>query len=639
MNLFNIAMKNVKNSVSNYIMYFMSVVFSVFIFFSFKSIQYNEALATINKNLKVSINAASIILALFSLMFIYYSNFFFVNRRKEEIGTYSLLGMRKKQIGKMFIYESFIIGAVAIFLGIALGFIFTKIITMILVKLMGEILVVKMGLSLKVVWQTIITFSGIFIIIGVRNNILIRKKKIIDLFKDETEIISTKKSSAIKGLIGMILMGISYMIAKSESLFYENWLVFVILILIIPGTFLFFSSAISLILNFVKKNKGFYYKGRNLIAFSEVSHKISSNSKILATIAILIATSVTMLGFTVSLYYDIDKNIKENYKFSYNINAENEKVNSGIDNILEKYKDSYLMKFDRTIELINKDVNYELVNKTEKKSELCESIVQFIKESDFQNIMRYYNREHSDLKTSNDIYYIKEKNKSLIYEALENKSINLKDENKSFKVSKEYDELLLNMDSTYELVVVKDSVFNEFKTKENIYKLRAIKIDNEKKSLEMARSIQKLVEENIKFNYPFNFTSSITEHKELMQVYGLMLFIGIFLSIVFLLCTGSIILFKQLSGIYDDKERYKMLRKLGATNKDIKKMLSKQLKLIFICPVIVGTVHNLFAMSIAQKIIQRPIVVPVLTTLCVYYIGYLMYYFITLKYAKDMLTI
>jgi putative ABC transport system permease protein len=634
MNLFNIAMKNVKNSVSNYIMYFMSVVFSVFIFFSFKSIQYNEALATINKNLKVSINAASIILALFSLMFIYYSNFFFVNRRKEEIGTYSLLGMRKKQIGKMFIYESFIIGAVAIFLGIALGFIFTKIITMILVKLMGEILVVKMGLSLKVVWQTIITFSGIFIIIGVRNNILIRKKKIIDLFKDETEIISTKKSSAIKGLIGMILMGISYMIAKSESLFYENWLVFVILILIIPGTFLFFSSAISLILNFVKKNKGFYYKGRNLIAFSEVSHKISSNSKILATIAILIATSVTMLGFTVSLYYDIDKNIKENYKFSYNINAENEKVNSGIDNILEKYKDSYLMKFDRTIELINKDVNYELVNKTEKKSELCESIVQFIKESDFQNIMRYYNREHSDLKTSNDIYYIKEKNKSLIYEALENKSINLKDENKSFKVSKEYDELLLNMDSTYELVVVKDSVFNEFKTKENIYKLRAIKIDNEKKSLEMARSIQKLVEENIKFNYPFNFTSSITEHKELMQVYGLMLFIGIFLSIVFLLCTGSIILFKQLSGIYDDKERYKMLRKLGATNKDIKKMLSKQLKLIFICPVIVGTVHNLFAMSIAQKIIQRPIVVPVLTTLCVYYIGYLMYYFITLKYAK-----
>ncbi|WP_017415265.1 ABC transporter permease [Clostridium tunisiense] len=638
MNLFNVSLKNVKNSAPNYIMYFVSIVFSVFIFFSFKSIQYNEALAALSKNLKVSINAASIVLALFSFMFIYYSNFFFVNRRKEEIGTYSLLGMRKKHIGRIFIYESFIIGSFAIVLGIILGFVFTKIITMILVKLMGEILVVKMSLSLKVVLQTIITFSIIFIAIGIRNNMMIRKKKIIDLFKDETEITGNKKNFAIKGLIGIVLIVMAYMLATSQLLFEENTLAFAILLLIVPGTFLFFSSAISLIVNIIKKNKGFYYKGRNLIAYSEVSYKISSNSKILATIAILIATSVTMLGYTVYLYYDIDRNIRENYKFTYNINAENEKVNKELNTLLDKNRVYHSVKFDKTIELIYKDASLELVNKKNKTSEQRETFTHLIKESDFQNIMEYEGKEYSELKKDTDIYYIKEKVENMFYETLENKPIELKEDNKIFNVNKEYSELILNMDSTYNLVVVKDKIFNELKNQENLYKLRVIDIDNKHKALEMARTIEKLVEDNIKFTHPFNFTSNIIEYKNLMQVYGLLLFIGIFLSIVFLLCTGSIILFKQLAGIYDDKERYIMLKKLGASNKDIKKMLAKQLRLVFICPVIVGTVHNLFAMSIAQKIIQSPILIPILITLGVYYVGYFMYYFITLKYANDMLS-
>ncbi|WP_346887668.1 FtsX-like permease family protein [Clostridium sp. UBA1056] len=637
MNLFNIAIKNVKNSVANYVMYFMSVVFSVFIFFSFKSIQYNEALVNIDKRLVESINIASIILALFSFMFIYYSNLFLVNRRKEEIGTYSLLGMRKNQIARVFIYESFIIGILAISFGITLGFIFTKIITMILVKLIGEILIVKMSLSYKAVYQTLIIFIIIFIVIGIRNNIVIRKKKVIDFFKDERDSMNNKKSSAIKGVIGITLIVISYMIATSQLLFKELRLSFVILVLIIPGTFLFFSSSISLMISFIKKNKVFYYKGRNLIAFSEVSYKISSNSKIFSTIAILIATSVTILGYTIYLYYDIDRNVKENYKFSYNINAENQKVNSEIDSILNKEKSNHQIEFDKTIELINKNASYKLINKRNKVSTPIKEVVQLMKESDFQTIMEYQNREYFNLKNNDDIYYIKGENTNLFCDTLDNKSINLIDENKIFNINKQYDELLLNKYSTYSLVVVRDNVFNELKTKGTIHRLRVIKIENEGKSLEMSRSIQRLVYKNIEFKKPHNFISSIIEKKELTQIYGIFLFIGIFLALVFLLCTGSIILFKQLSDIYSDKKRYIMLKKLGATNKDIKKILSKQLILVFICPVIVGTVHNLFAMSIAQKIIQRPIVVPIFITLGTYYIGYFTYYFITLKYANDMI--
>lgn len=126
-------------------------------------------------------------------------------------------------------------------------------------------------------------------------------------------------------------MSISYFIAENIMLS-----VF-ILVTIIPGTF-YFSSTMYMIIDAVKKRKSFYYKGQNLIAFSELGFKLKSNSSVLAVIAILIATSVTMLGFTISLYYDIDRNISENYKYSYTINLGNSYVNNEIDKLLYKYK-------------------------------------------------------------------------------------------------------------------------------------------------------------------------------------------------------------------------------------------------------------------------------------------------------------
>lgn len=638
MNLFNVSLKNVRNSMSNYVMYFVSIVFSVFIFFSFKSIQYNDSLTNINKNFKAGINAAAVVIIVFAFIFIYYSNMFFINRRKKEIGTYSLLGMRKGQIGKIFLYESFIIGIAAIFLGVIFGFIFAKLMTMILIKLMGGSVVVKMSLSFKAIAETVCAFLVMFIIIGIKNNIMIKRKKLIDFFKKEGEILSTKKSLLIvKGILGIALIIMSYVMATSDMLLEDITMAPIILITIIPGTFLFFSSAVSIIFNLVKKNKTFYYRGRNLIAVSELSYKISSNAKMLSTIAILVATSVTALGFTVSLYYDINKNIEKNYKFSYNINAENEKVNSEIDKLLEKNKGKYVAEFDKTIELIDKEVKYDLIGEKNKIKEERKDNIQLIKESDFQSIMKHQKREYSNLKDKNHAYYIIDKGMTLLYESLENLEMKLPDENKTFIINKEYRDLLLNRQTSYNLVVVKDSVFNEIKTKQNIYKLRVIDISNERTLLNMSMDIKKIVDENIKFNYPFNFTSSITTYKEDLEVFGLMLFIGIFLSIIFLLCTGSIILFKQLASIYDDKDRYIMLKKLGAKNKDIQKMLSKQLKVMFLLPLIIGTIHNLFAMTIVQKLIPRDITVPIIITLGVYYLGYFVYYFITLKYAKNMI--
>lgn len=550
--------------------------------------------------------------------------------------------MRKNQIGKIFLYETFLMGIVAILIGIFLGLLFSKLMTMMLVKLMNEMIVVNMNLSIKALVKTLAVFLIIFIVIGIRNTIVIRNKRIIELFNKYPEKYKFKKFIKLKCVLGVLLIAISYLMSISYFIAENIMLSVFILVTIIPGTFLFFSSTMYMIIDAVKKRKSFYYKGQNLIAFSELGFKLKSNSSVLAVIAILIATSVTMLGFTISLYYDIDRNISENYKYSYTINLGNSYVNNEIDKLLYKYKKDNKIIFDKTIELIDKDINIEMYYKNGNSYIEDRTSVDIIRESDFKKLRQYQNNNYEELTSKESVYYVSDSYKN-VFKDFEIEKINLyiKDTNEYdinlFKVQKSILEPEINSQATFDLIVVKDDVFNQLKLHGNSRLIRLIDIKNEKKELDLTLKFKNIVSENMKFTYPFNFTSSIESYNNLIKLSGLMLFIGIFLSVVFLLCTGSIILFKQLSNIYDDKERYIMLIKLGANNKDIEKIISKQLKIIFLMPLVVGTVHNLFAMSIAQKFIPRSLLVPIIITLVIYFIGYFIYYFLTLKYALNMI--
>src|SRR5699024_4350059 len=140
MTLFRIARKNIRNNLNNYFLYFSSMIFSIVIYFTFISLKYDETIAVASESsMKISsvFNAASVILIIFVAIFIWYSNSFFTRKRKKEVGLYSLLGVRKKQIGRMLFYENFIMGIIALFIGILLGSILSKFFVSILLKVMG----------------------------------------------------------------------------------------------------------------------------------------------------------------------------------------------------------------------------------------------------------------------------------------------------------------------------------------------------------------------------------------------------------------------------------------------------------------------------------------------------------------------
>ncbi len=182
------------------------------------------------------------------------------------------------------------------------------------------------------------------------------------------------------------------------------------------------------------------------------------------------------------------------------------------------------------------------------------------------------------------------------------------------------------------IVVVKDSVYSSLNKIEGTKNLRCIDVKDRKNSLELSDSIAKVASNN-----KVKVSSYICTYKDNYKMLGMLFFIGIVLSILFIITTGSLILFKQISNIFDNKERYIALKKIGANNKHIKKILLKQTSIIFLLPVVLGTTHNLFAMRILKTTLGKSLIISIIITLIVYYLAYGMFYLITVYYCNKMI--
>ncbi len=183
MTLFSLARKNIKGNFNNYFVYFVTLVFSTVIYYTFTSLQYSEKIQEsieLSDTMSFMFGVSSIILILFVAIFILYSNSFFTRKRKKEVGLYAILGLRKKTIAKMLFYENLIMGIIAIVIGIILGTLLSKLFAMILIKLMGSIAEVDFGISILAITQTVIVFMVIILFTSVQGYRLIYRFTLIE---------------------------------------------------------------------------------------------------------------------------------------------------------------------------------------------------------------------------------------------------------------------------------------------------------------------------------------------------------------------------------------------------------------------------------------------------------------------------
>lgn len=640
MSLFTIAFKNIKRNFYNYFLYFISMVFSIMIYYTFTSIQYNQqVIALAKESLKVSTSfkASAIIIAVFSAMFILYSNSFFTRKRKKEVALYCMLGLKKREVARMLFYENLVMGVLALITGILIGSLFSKLFIMILIKLMSFEVTVKFSISINAILYTIGVFLVLFIITSLHGYSLIYRYQLIDLFKSEKTGQNIPKASPILALLSLLLIGTGYYLAVTFN--YSNLsLLIVILIFTVIGTYIFFSSLVLFIVKLLKRNKVRYFSGLNMIGTSHILFRIKSHARSLATIAVLSATTITAMGTAGSLYYNQITDINVSAPFSYVYISKDNNFDKKVDDIINKFPENKL-KTSADIELLTIDMKWPNLSKipslkTESKyqKDYIMSEIDLIKIFKARNINEQISFNENEviafigaigfpLESPKDkTIYFKVKDKELPFTV------------KDFKTYVPVNRFDINNSYLDSVTVVKDEVYNNLRSNNAITKLRCINIENQLQSKELTTAIQTALFQSSLYDKNSSiFSSHYVYFTDTMSAMGIVIFLAFFIGMVFLICTGSILFFKQLSEANDDKDRYEILKKIGVKNSEIKISIAKQMLFVFLLPLLIGIIHSIFALNILQPLLPTRMLYPVCLTIGIYTLIYLIYYFLTVN--------
>ncbi|MGG3799737.1 FtsX-like permease family protein [Metabacillus fastidiosus] len=642
MTLFNIVAKNLKHNFKHYFLYVASMTFSILIYFIFVSLQHNEQITKlIDRGDKVgpALFASSFILLLFVSIFIWYSNSFFIKKRKQEIGLYSLLGVQKKAIGKMIFYENFLLSTIALIVGIVIGELFSMLFSMILVKLMGFSFLVQFSLNITAVIQTFIIFLIITFFTSLQGYYIMYRFQLIDLFQARNKGQSIVKPSVIITLLSLVFIGISYWMLWNapdsknwDDHFGRNLLI--TLGMMVIGSYFLFHSLSGFFVQLLQNNKAIYYKWKNLLTFTQLKSRLRSNAVMLTTISVLNAVTLIAFGFAYTLYYNTLGTMEEFIPYSYQYEIASKEMDEQITNIIRNNKEHEII-FDDTFDYIMAKGNADSLEEIPGGYSYYDNQFAVMSETAYNKLAKQLKREQISSLKENETIIV---NKNFIGSQDENenngKTISLPITNKEIHlvVADSKIESLFNNNTVHPAVlIVNDIIYEKLKNEYSIITSHIFKIKNEKDSAPLTRKLWEITGPYLSnIETGFNFHSFSDSYSEAQSVYGLLIFISSFLGLVFLSATGSIIYFKILTEAEEDRKRYTTLKKVGMNRREIKRVIAKQYMIFFLLPLIVGIAHSCIMLSSLSKIMDINFITPVVISTIIYSVLYGCYYIMTL---------
>jgi len=626
MTLSSIARKNIQLNLRQYLIYLNSMVFSVAIYFTFVSLKYNEQLLTSTVTLGKlgpAFEVASIILIIFSAIFIWYSNSFFTRRRKKEVGLYALFGMSRKKIGLLLFFENIIIGVTALIIGIMGGLIFSKLFMMIMFSFMGFTLEVAFAISSQALIQTSVVFLFIIIITSIHSYTLIYRFTLSELFKADRKGENTAESSGFMGVFSIACLGIAYMlllnpngVVKSDGL-----RLLMVMFLLVVGSYLLMKFLIVYLLKLIQGMPSVYFKGKNLLSITHFLYRIKGNVLILTVISLLSSVTLIACITTYSFYYYLDHFTKRDQPYSFMFNLKDNNVNKQVQSILEKKLSNQIL-YKEKLEYLSIKLD---VSTLQRVPDFFQSIL--LPEKTYKNLMK-----HRDI---NDAVHLNKMEAVAFYDGnLDSRSDPytgkmISFDNKNIMLTSYKKFSLLNQGEMLFPLIISDALYEELQKETTPQTLYIYKTTNEKALKEVEDEINKKIKTLVNLEDEPIYASFYQKYHYGLETYGLLIFIGGFLGLVFLLATGSMIYFKQLIEATTDKERYHILKRIGIPEKEIKKSIDRQVGFVFVLPFLLAAINTVVVIYVIADFLQIQMIVPFFTCMGVYLFIYLAYYWLT----------
>ena len=611
-----LAATNIKKNAKTYVPYILTCIFTVAMFYMIRSLALNEGIAQMRGAAVVEsmMDMGSWIVAIFAVIFLFYTNSFLIKRRKKEFGLYNILGMEKKHLSKIVAYETLYVALISLVIGLILGIAFDKVMYLLILKILHA----DIPLGFYVSWGSVITvlalFGSIFVLMFLNSLRQIHLSNPIELLKAQNIGEKEPKTKWFIALLGLVCLASGYYISISiENPVAALAYFFLAVILVIIGTYLLFTAGSIAVLKLMRKNKTYYYKPNHFIGVSGMIYRMKQNAVGLANICILSTMVLVMVSTTLSMVVGMEDIVETRYPYditvySYDISEDsNEEIMSLVDDTAKQND------IELTNEIYYTYLNFSAVQDKDYFVTDVNANVEVI--GNIYNLffvpLSDYNRiTGEDRKLDDGEVFIYSNRDEFEYDEL-------KIFDKNYKIVGRLDDFLGNgvlaaHIASSHFIVVKDmqeveAVFaaQQEAYKENASKMRfclGVDMDAEK---DTKISLFNQIEDSIKSKNIDGYAECReNERDSFFSLYGGLFFLGIFLGILFIVATILIIYYKQISEGYDDRERYVIMQNVGMSREEVKKSIHSQILTVFFLPLITAGIHVVFAFPLMDKILS-----------------------------------
>lgn len=610
------------------------------------------------------------VIAIFSLIFLYYTNSFLIRRRQKEFGLYNILGMGKRNLVKILVWENVLTAVLSIAAGLLLGILFSKLAELAAIRILGG----QTGFAIRVEPQPIIVttvlFLGIFLLIMLRMIFYIFRLRPVEMLKSENVGEKPPKANWILAIIGTALLAGAYYLAVAVIDPLSAMLMFfVAVVMVIIATYLLFISGSVALCKLLQKNKKYYYRTKHFVSLSSMIYRMKRNGAGLASICILSTMVLVTLSSTVCLYAQTEDGIQKRYPH---------------DIMMELTSDDY------TETEPYKEIVSEVISEYGENAENVEDFHMY-STAGFQygdeirlSMAGYSETGTGDIESIRSVYMISLED----YNRLTGESREMADDELllyPFKADYDYARMSIagsgtwnvellerqpfpvgtaqaNAEGSYFIVVKDLSVIQQIEEYRNslaeeddslivTYIEESYGFDlscDDEKQTEIYNTILErigeLVNQENGVDYPHYFIDSKAGGRaDYIAINGGLFFLGVLLGAVFLFGTVLIMYYKQISEGYEDQDRFDILMKVGMTRKEVKQSINSQVLTVFFLPLITAGLHLAFAYPLISKILLLMSAAEesllILVTVCCYLVFALFYVIVYIITSKGYYTI
>ncbi|NFP92743.1 ABC transporter permease [Clostridium sporogenes] len=572
MNFREFSTRNVVRNIRAYFAYLLSSTISAALLFSF-------TMLVLHPNLDVTIfpmylqkafNITTIIAYLFLCFFIFYSVSVFIKSRFKELGILYILGASDKQIKKMIAIENVLISSLSGISGVTLGLVFSKIFLVLSGKLLGYNALL-FYFPVKAMAITFLAFVLMGILISIFTTFIIKEDEVLNLLKGTQKPKSEPKTSNIIAILCVVLLLGGYYFSITSTMNNIVYRIIPVTVAVIIATYLLFSQLSVFVIKILKKNREFYMNKTRVLWISTLLYRIKDNTRMFFLVTITSAMAFTSIGavsaFWVNKEAEVDRNFPQ--AFFYASNKKDYKKLDFIEGSLKKEGYNYTK------------VQGQIKSIVSKKDTIP---INIINESTYNMLNESLGQERIHIKS----------NESIAESPLMgNKRENILVDNIDLKVITTLKERVIPAlyDDVY---IVKDNVYDKISGGTSSF--CALNVKNYKDTLNICKNYkEKFGEDNDKEDYIILMKADILESHKIG--YGVVLFLAIFIGIIFFVTTGSFLYNKYYMDVKEDRVKYEQLNKIGLTFREIKKVSTIEIGVLFLFPYIVAVIHSSFALS------------------------------------------